>query len=378
MKTLQKMALLLLLPKGKAEANPLVDDSKCGCYITNSTNNTHHFFTEHRFFDFRSLPKHANVPQPLNDYSSSPSAPLTSAYFNATPFADFWMVSNWNNAANQRSDATVNMTNSPNNVYIESSDPSSSKSSTFLTLRTQRLPTFQTSSEIESTSAKFRHLSIRTLARTVGSPGAITALFTYRHSPNPALVQESDLEIRTSDPAQNLIHYTNQPSLNSEGNVEARATRNATMPQNLKWTDWAVHRLDWTPNYTAWYINDVLVAQIAFQVPKDESNIILNAWSDGGEWTGNMTVGDAAYLQLQWIEVVYNSTEVEGATKVKTSSSKAKKEGNEGGICGAVCAIDGTSQLGKPIMLWGAGGRVRGNGLLSLSVVVAMVIFLLM
>ncbi|KAK4232026.1 xyloglucan endo-transglycosylase [Podospora fimiseda] len=259
------------------------------------------------------------------------------------------------------------MTNSPNNIFLSPS---------YLSLRTARLETFQTSAEIESTSSKFKYLSIRTLTRTIGSPGAITALFTYRHSSDPSQVQESDLEIRTSDP-ESLIHYTNQPSLTKDGEVESRATRNSTLPNGLKWSDWLIHRLDWTPEYTAWYVNDILVAQISFQVPRDESNIILNAWSDGGEWTGNMSVGGQAELQVKWIEIVYNSTEAEGG-KIKMTS-KAKKEKNEGGICGAVCGIDGTGveEVGKPVLLWdnGGGERIRGSwGLLWVAVGLSVVL----
>jgi hypothetical protein len=31
-------------------------------------------------------------------------------------------------------------------------------------------------------------------------------------------------------------------------------------------------------------------------------------WSDGGPWTRNMSIHDVAYLQIQYIEVVYNTS----------------------------------------------------------------------
>ncbi|KAK4165320.1 beta-glucanase [Cladorrhinum sp. PSN259] len=382
MKTLISLPISLLFffsSLSLSQAQSLTDDSKCGCYLLKSTNDTH-FFTEHRFFDFRSLSQYAGVPPAIRDYQSSASAEMTSNYFTTSTWTDFWMLGSWNNSGGIRQDATVNMTNSPNNVYIESL-PNSNPPSTFLTLRTQRMQSFQTAAEIESASAKFQFLSMRMSARTIGAKGAITAMFTYRDSSTLAKVQESDLEIRTSDPP-NLIHYTNQPSYTDSGDVVPQATKNSTMPSGLNWSDWAVHRLDWTPHYTVWYVNDIEVAKIDFQTPKDVSNIILNSWSDGGKWTGNMTLWDAAYLQVQWFEIVYNTTEEKGSKMIR--NSKAKKDGgsqgNGNGQCGAVCSVDGTSQLGKPVMLWnnGAAGKVADaqRGLL-VSVFMGLVVFLL-
>ncbi|KAL2019656.1 hypothetical protein VTK56DRAFT_9275 [Thermocarpiscus australiensis] len=207
-------------------------------------------------------------------------------------------------------------------------------------------------------------------ARTVGARGAITAMFTYRGADTLAAVQESDLEIRTSDP-RNVAHYTNQPAYTDGGDVVDQATQNATMPAGLRWTDWAVHRMDWTPGRTTWYVDDVRVAQIAFQAPRDESNIVLNAWGDGGAWTGNMSLRDAAYLQVQWLEVVFNSTEAGESDKLKRGGMAAEEEegglarrAEEQGACRAVCSVDQTPQLGRPVMLWesGAAGMVTGCG----------------
>ncbi|KAK4202732.1 concanavalin A-like lectin/glucanase domain-containing protein [Triangularia verruculosa] len=359
------MALLLFTGAVvvNAQQAALTEDARCGCYLIKRNETT--YFKKHRFFDFRNHDHHASVPPVIESANDSPDAPVTSPFFNSTDWTDFWMISNWNNSHGVREDSTLLMVNSPNNVYLEA-NPSpnpSSPSKSWLSLRTQRLPKFQTTAEIESLSAKFKFVSIRMLARTIGARGAITAMFTYRHSEELAKVQESDLEIRTSDP-KNLIHCTNQPSLNSEGDIEARASRNATMPDGLEWSDWAVHRLDWTPESTTWYVNDVEVADIAFQTPKDVSNIILNAWSDGGEWTENMTVGEAAYLQLQWFEILYNTTEVE------------KREGGEGG-CNSVCSVDGSPEVGRPVMLWSNGvGRVVGMFGGWVMVTVVAVLFL--
>jgi hypothetical protein len=34
--------------------------------------------------------------------------------------------------------------------------------------------------------------------------------------------------------------------------------------------------------------------------------IILNLWSDGGLWTGDIRIGDSIYLGIEYIELIYN------------------------------------------------------------------------
>lgn len=348
--SLSSLLLLISATAPLAISEPtLTDDSDCICYVNNDNQTT--YFSHHRFFDFRSLAEYAWAPAVIQDAASSGGAAKTSEYFDSSEWTSFWMLGGWNNSDKARADASVLMVNSPNNVYIDTNREENPSSQTLLTLRTQRLPDFQTAAEIESKSAQFKYLSLRMRARTIGAAGAITAMFTYRHSDTLADVQESDLEIRTADP-RNLIHYTNQPAYTDAGEVVPEATVNGTMPGGRDWTSWATHRMDWTPGKTTWYVDDTVVAELDFQVPRDECNIILNAWSDGGKWTGNMTRYDAAYLQVQWIEVLYNSTEAEG------ESSNAKRDGEAG--CGAVCSVDQTPQLGTPVMLWDNGAVGRG------------------
>ncbi|KAK3322514.1 concanavalin A-like lectin/glucanase domain-containing protein [Apodospora peruviana] len=359
------------IPLALAEPT-LTDDSKCGCYMTNGTETG--YFTKHKFFDFRNLAQYAGVPATINNADESGTAAVTSQYF-TSEWTNTWMVGNWNNSAGDRKDATVLMVNSPNNVYIEANGDRNPASQTFLTMRTQRLEKFQTAAEIESVSGSFQFLSVRMMARTIGASGAITALFTYRGTGKLATVQEADLEIRTIDP-HNTIQYTNQPSYTDGGDTIDQATQNATMPEGREWTQWAVHRLDWTPTTTAWYVDGEQVANISFQTPRDPSKIILNAWSDGGEWTGNMTRGEAAYLQIQWLDVTYNSSDTGKASKREEADNLDARDNvgpsgplvgraTEGG-CKIVCSIDETPILGKPVMLWnnGAHGRwvTEGSG----------------
>ncbi|KAK3375270.1 glycoside hydrolase family 16 protein [Podospora didyma] len=363
-------------------APSLTQDSQCGCYLTNGTEAG--YFSKHQFFDFRNLAQHAGVPAAITDFDENAEAKKTSQYFESPEWKDAWMIGSWNNSVGQRNDSSVKMVNSPNNVYIEANGDPHPASKTWLTLRTQRLADFQTAAEIESVSMRYQFVSMRMLARTVGASGAITAMFTYRGGQNLADVQESDLEVRTMDP-RGLIHYTNQPSYTDDGMTKTEATANATMPDGLEWTDWAVHRLDWTPTKTRWYVNDHQVAQISFQTPRDGSKIILNAWSDGGEWTGNMSRNDAAYLQVQWFEILYNSTTEAVAATMSRRREDAhllpiqRRGQQQDGTCKAVCSIDQTTTQGQPMMLWNNSAQVltsRGGSLLSLVPwITAMVVF---
>lgn len=195
------------------------------------------------------------------------------------------------------------------------------------------------------------------LARTVGSPGAVAAMFTYRGSDDPAKVQEADIEILTRDPSS-VIQYTNQPSdLPDKGEI-AEATRNTTLPGGGAWSDWAVHRLDWTPERSVWCFNGAEVANIKFQVPREASSINFNSWSDGGSWSGSMTVGGEASLQIQWIEMLYNTTDASkrsvgsesGAYGLNSGSLLARKAGKHA-ECQLVCTVDQSSEIGRPVVL---------------------------
>ncbi|KAK3937967.1 glycoside hydrolase [Diplogelasinospora grovesii] len=325
-------------------AYPLTTDSNCGCYRTNAT--TANYFAHHQFFDFRSLSHYVNVTSPIGNFDANANAPPTSPFFNAQQWTNMWDIQSWNNTAQMKlnntdiSDATVQMVNSPNNIYIERNTDPGANGQTFLTMRTVRHSNFQSASEIESSSQGYQFVSVRMFARTKGAPGAVTAMFTYRPPPTPLnimLVQEADLEIRTRDPP-NYVQYTNQPSWNSTSDIP-QATRNVSMPGGRRWSDWAYYRMDWTPGSTTWYVNGQLSSTITFQAPRDPAQIMFNSWSDGGSWSGPMPINTEAYLHIQWIEMVYNNTDP-GAIKT--------------GKCVNVCSIDETTKLGQPVLITGA------------------------
>lgn len=337
--TLFASSAIRLVSAGPAQVN----DSQCGCYMTNGSETA--FLTTHKFFDFRTLPQFAGVPDVITNINDTAKANSTSPYFDSDLWTSSWNTQRWNNSDGNLGDSSVYMQNSLNNVYIEANPEADGKSPlTWLTMRTHRLPHFQTSAEIESASKGFHYVSVRMLARTVGSAGACTSLFTYRDQ-GSAPPQEADIEVLTKDP-RNVIQYTNQPSVNDAGDVIVEASDNATLPKGLDWGMWAVHRYDWTPGKSTWYFDGVQVAQISFQTPRDPTQILMNVWSDGGPWTGNMTVNHSASMQIQWLDLVYNTTD----KAVKTQDSKRD-------VCCAVCSLDLSPVAGKPVLLWDNGAR---------------------
>jgi len=181
-------------------------------------------------------------------------------------------------------------------------------------------------------------------------------MFTYLPNNNPQDVQEADIEILTAGP-RDMVQYTNQPSQDKNGNTLAQATVNSTNPGKRDWTVWNTYRLDWMPKMTSWYVNGESVANISFQAPRDPSGLILNMWSDGGSWTGNMSLYDEAYLQIQWIEVVYNTSGAYGG-----SGNKRRDESGAGGVlekrkgtpgCKVVCSVDEKVNVtGTPALLY--------------------------
>jgi beta-glucanase (GH16 family) len=96
--------------------------------------------------------------------------------------------------------------------------------------------------------------------------------------------------------------------------------------------------MDWTPGLTTWHADGREVRSQSFQAPVDPSRIVLNAWSDGERWTGEMGEGGQAFQDIQWIEMAYNLAD-EGA-------------------CSRVCSVDG-GHVGSPAPVQ---GKVpRGN-----------------
>ncbi|UNI14008.1 hypothetical protein JDV02_000692 [Purpureocillium takamizusanense] len=359
----------------------LVNDTGCGCFLTNGSEPT--YYARHMFFDFRDLNEYARVPDVVTNDTVASYSPPTSDYFASDTWNDTWQVQGWSNrngsagrggggggkggAEGLTGDATVLMVNSPSNIYIERNGhvEGDGPTTTYLTLRTKRLKEFQTAAEFQAQESHYRFLSLRMMARTVGDPGAVSAVFTYREAPSLSDVQEADIEILTRGP-RNKIQYTNQPSYQDQSGGDhdgdsganngddPRATRNSTMPHGLRWTDWAVHRLDWTPRRSVWFVDGVEVASIDFQVPRDAAGLNINSWSDGGQWSGNMSVGGESKLQVQWLEMVFNTTADHDA-----ADKKAKHQKRATARCKVVCSIDETNRTGTAAKLWEGAAAAR-------------------
>lgn len=194
--------------------------------------------------------------------------------------------------------------------------------------------------------SSIQYASIRLLARVRGKPGAVAGIFTYYND-----TSESDIEILTRDPTTS-VEYSNQPTVNAEGDVFPGSNFNTSMAGggSRQWTDWNVYRLDWLPGRSAWYLNGEMAASTRVNVPGDESSVIVNIWSDGGFWSGNMSVGDKAELQVQWIEMVFNMPDTKSGGRGK----------------GVVCSVD--EVVGTPVRAEGVSKVGVGRLLLLLSI----------
>lgn len=314
--------LFSLVTAATSLAADVVDDSQCDCYVTDGRFPTR--FRSHGFWDFRSLSQYAGVPRVISNINDNLNAPVTCPLFDwSDPFTHFWGPQHWSNGNN---DFPMIMTY--NNLYIENND--GGESDTYMTMRTSRLPGFQTASELESIDYH-DHASIRMLARSHGSPGACTSVFTYLGAEQLRDVQEADIEMLTREP-DTEIHYTNQPSYLEDGSTIDGASYQATLPNGQRWSDWTTHRLDWTPGRTTYGVNGIETHTQTFQAPRDPSKLLLNSWSDGGVWTGTMAQDGEAYQNVQWVEVLYNVL-------------------GSGEQCNRACSIDKSPVTGKAVRL---------------------------
>lgn len=216
------------------------------------------------------------------------------------------------------------------------------------------------------------HASLRMRARVVGAAGAVAGFFTFFDDDN-----ESDVEILTADPPA-VVRYTNQPSVGADGNEIPAASR--VVKALPEWREWREHRIDWVPGRSSWWLDGVVRAESAYSVPRKPSGLTLNMWSDGGEWSGEMEVGGVAELQVQWVEVVFNTSgpvdgpgSGGGGEKVRRGEALGKRKEKR---CDVVCRVDGVGKVGFPEVAHvsgAAGGLVPGVAGWGLLVVVGVV-----
>ncbi|KAL8839710.1 MAG: hypothetical protein Q9205_001884 [Flavoplaca limonia] len=331
--------LALANPEPCLAAPPLAPASttpECSCY--QAAGNKEALFLNHSFYDFRSLgnetfASNLTTPPAIDETQDRGIEPFTSLFFDTGFFGDYFTPASWSNNASEA--APVAMVNSHQNVYLARDSP---ESPLHLTLRTNRLPSFQSTSGLETTELAHMYASIHIRARVSGSPGACAGMFTYLTDE-----QESDIEILTRD-ERNTVRATNQPGVDPNGKVipEASTAITITQPGGSdvgSWTEWNDYQLNWLPGRSEWLINGISKLNKTYGVPTQPSNIQIRLWSDGSQWPGNMTVGGLATLDIEWIDLVYNtSREAPGAT------------------CERVCTIDNFARDPRPQT---ASGTVR-------------------
>ena len=103
--------------------SPAVLASTCDCYATNSTSNggSKATYTNYTFIDFRSLSGDgalSSAPPAVNDTQTNGSGNITSTYFNSSTFSSVFALQNWVKLPAGGNVSSVELVNSPQNVYI--------------------------------------------------------------------------------------------------------------------------------------------------------------------------------------------------------------------------------------------------------------------
>lgn len=420
MKHLVPLSILLALlcsiySASTTSSNILVKDpsndnsEKCGCYLTSGPSSS--YFQHHRFWDFRSIPADGTnnftlAPPSLDSSDDLTNASPSSAYLSSSDFVKNWSIQNW--TADTDTYSPVSRVNSAQNIYISRNTTQEAEGSTYLTLRASRTNDFMSIAELESCQKNLLHSSIRARLRIISDPlsipstgssksnepntptirpvpaGAVAGLFTY-HS----RTSESDIEILTRDPP-NTIRYSNQPDYNpANDSAIPGASTQSTLPSNKIYTEWLDHRIDWFDGLSRWWVDGEMVLEKTMNVPRDPSELILNLWSDGGEWSGGMSVGSEVVLGVEWIEMVFNTSGTVQGPPVpsgKTASSgpggqdgggrgggrrgggqRSKRGGVDGNAktdgekCKVACNVDGVRKVGFPELLLNTGAATAAT-----------------
>ncbi|KAK0249955.1 hypothetical protein LTR91_024004 [Friedmanniomyces endolithicus] len=320
---------LLLLSHSRASlsASSSPSGSDCSLFAINgSSSAAAAYFTHYRFYDFRNI----SDPQPP---PAGASSGLTASH---TTNDSSWHL-DWSardqakGAANRRS---IPVDYLPENVFVETVNGSSADYSSYLTLATSRLKNdTQSAAEIDFIpSSDVVYISLRVLARVSGAAGAVAGIFTYNSD-----VSESDIEILTHDP-ESQVRYSTQPTTYADtGAPITGATVNATIPSE-NWQTWNVHRLDWLPGQIASWADGLRLHTSTVNVQNGTagSRVILDMWSNGGLFSGDMDLGGRAVMEVQWIEMAFNVS------------------GGSVGQGGTVCDID--KAVGSPVPVANSGG----------------------
>jgi beta-glucanase (GH16 family) len=193
------------------------------------------------------------------------------------------------------------------------------------------------------------HATLRFRARVVGDAGAVGGLFTFADNND-----ETDVEILTRLNTS-TIYYSTQPSVDGKGNViPLGSVAVGGLPD---YNDWHEHRIDWLPGVTRWFVDGALARTSTYSAPKKPSGLVMNMWSNGGVWSGNMTVGSAAELHVQWVEVAFNTSgpRAGAGSRSGPGTSKRDLDKRHSSGCKTVCALDAVTTPGFPEITYTAG-----------------------
>lgn len=407
------------IPADAARANPS-NRPKCECYLVSGPDPG--YFQEYRFWDFRSVPldpelakdyqflpvmKNATSTRKKKEkYGSSKATTAVNTHrepilLSDTPFAEDWVIQDWGRDGSPL--FPVSIANSEQNVFITGSSwDDDDDDRTHLVMRTTRMKDYSSTAEIESRLHNVLYCSVRVRLRLFSgdgvieqpplsevangksknipsrkpdpgtsssaavrkpSDGACAGIFTYYST-----TSESDIEILTSDPPYR-VHYANQPDYDPvTDDMIPGASTIADLP--VPWTSWATHRLDWFPDISRWYVNGEHQESKTYSVPYNPSMLVVNLWSDGGNWTGDMDVGDSVHMGIEWIEVAYNISKdsngtdeipkrrhpnhglhiLSGSLKAEAVDVDAPRDVSR--KCRVGCRIDNVKYDGVPELLW--------------------------
>ncbi|KAJ5670485.1 Endo-1-3(4)-beta-glucanase [Penicillium maclennaniae] len=344
----------LLISKSSSQPPyPRKDLEDCDCFTVSGPDPG--YFQHYKLWDFRAVPLGSSTNQPGNnndeDDDEDDLRPDSQGHdgnkqeinldilsFFQSTFNKDWKVQQWRRPRSP--DAPVDMINSKHNVFITKNHEQRDPHATYLVLRTIRHDNYSSTAEIETRARSIYRCSIRVrfrilptdvlLVHPMDSPlrqsqhkisslqnstisdneaaliepgrppsGACVGIFTYR-PPNC----ESDIEILTSDPLHR-VRYANQPDYDPETDVMIPGA-STILDLEVSWTNWSTHRLDWLSEVSRWWVNDKPRDAKTYRVPNMESRVVINLWSDGGIWTGDMRLGDRVYLGIEYIELAYN------------------------------------------------------------------------
>jgi hypothetical protein len=270
----------------------------CDCW---QTEDQKLIFTNYKSVDFRSLSAYAGpVPPVIDDPNVAKTAPATSEFFQTPEWTGIFTIQGW-----EFQYPSVKLVNSKNNVYLQTAEDSS----TYLTLRTQRNADFQSAAEFNTISDDYTAASLRILSRAHGDAGGCAGMFTFA-ADDDGTQHEQDIEILTHE-APGRVKYSTHPE--EEASDWKRGSIEGTVP-NVQTMGWIEYRMDWTEPTTTFYGNGLQNGQLAHEFPQVPSYLCFNARASGNEhWEKTMAVGGSAYMDIQLIEIAYNTSESEDA-----------------------------------------------------------------